>query len=189
MRLSPFLAGLLAAGAIAMVAVPLAAKPKPPPTLVVPFQYQGLGVGEGAVQGGIVLTKDSEATYVSRALVAALQDRQYSLVSPKLPVGAVVPQGKTWTSDIVPLSPDMIERHNGAYPSMSLPPRYYSLQYYGEYRLERRELLFSISARLYERAAATEPRPYKKAYSGDFFVAPLAASLKARLMRPDEGQP
>jgi hypothetical protein len=64
-----------------------------------------------------------------------------------------------------------------------LPPRFYSVQYSGQYKLQNRELVFAISAVLFEQAAATARRKYEGLYSGSFFVDSLADALKARLLQ------
>jgi hypothetical protein len=162
------------------------------PTLVIPFDYAGaLGVGPDEVKGELVLTRNEEAKVVSRALVAALQDRESSLVDPKLPPGAVVPQNMTWSSDAAPISQEVIDAHNRATkdnPNLALPPRFYSVQYSGQYRLDHHELQFNISAQLFERGAATSPRKYKGGYSGNFFVDLLSDALKAKLV-PQKANP
>ncbi len=142
------------------------------------------------VDGVITLTKNSEAAFVSRVLVSALQERQYALVEPEVTLGSPLPQGKTWTTDIVPVSAEVIAEHNRTHPEMTpLPPRYYSVRYSGQYKLQKRELVFVISAQLFERGAATAPRKYKGDYSGSFFVDPLSEALRSKLMQESAPAP
>lgn len=151
-------------------------------TLSIPFRYAGLGVGSGIVEGTVVLPDDAAAAFVSRAIVEALQEMQHSLIEPKRELGEPVPQDEPWWTDTVPIEQAAIQAHNEAFSGMILPTRFYEIQYVGAYRLERRELLFFLSANLFERAAATEPRRYEADYSGDFFVAPLAEAIRGKLL-------
>lgn len=143
-------------------------------TFSVSYRNAGLGVGPGAVQGVLILPEGLEASIASRSIVLALQELEASIVAPDVPVGEWLPEKEQWRSDRVPVTDALIADHNQAHPDLILPPRQYKIQYSGQYVVDRRELVFKISARLYERALATDWREFsKEGYSGTFFVGLL----------------
>ena len=160
-----------------------------PPALAVPFRYEGFGVGAGAVQDTLVLKQDSEAVVVSRALVNALQAHQLSVVKPTVGLGVPLPQNQAWESDVAPVPPELVAAYNRANPNLALGPRKWSIQYSGQYKLERRQLLFSISAKLYEAGFSGPSKPYKGPYSGAFFVSQLTNTLQTKLMQQGSNAP
>ena len=179
---------------VALVAVMISGCATPPPKgevvqLSMPFHYQGLGAGANPVDNSIELTEGTEADQVSRAIVEALQSLEYSLIEPALSLGKPIPQNTEWSSDRVPIAQREIATHNEKFPDWPLPPRHYSVQYSGSYKLERRELIIRLSAHLFEGALASEPRPYRKDYSGNYFVHPLEEALKEKLLKLKEQAP
>ena len=147
-----------------------------------PYSYaDGLGVGSGPVEDILVLPEGSEVDVASRAIVMALQELEFSIIEPNLSVGERLPEEKQWISDRVPVDDAWISDHNDAHPEMILPPRLYQIQYFGEYLVDRRQLIFKISARMFERALATDWREYKLPYSGTFFVNPLGQLIQDKL--------
>lgn len=158
-------------------------------TFFVPYVYEGLGVGDGEVEGVVELPKDGEERVVSRAIVLALQELQNSIVVPDLGPGEALPQKRLWKTDRAPIPQSQIVEHNNQYPGMALPPRYYSLEYHGEYVAERRQLIFRISALLYEQAYAADPRKYNQKYSGKFFVDVLEKLIREKLQAPTKDEP
>ena len=160
-----------------------------PPALAVPFRYEGFGVGAGLVQDTLILKQDGEAAVISRALVSALQAHQLSVVKPTVNLGVPLPQNQTWESDVAPVPPELVAAYNRANPNLALAPRKWSIQYSGQYKLERRQLLVSISAKLYEAGFSGPSKPYKGAYSGAFFVSQLTDTLQAKLKQPGSNGP
>ena len=159
-----------------------------PVNLSIPFRYEGLGAGANDVRNEIVLPVDRESTFISRAIVNALQELEFSVVEPDVELGSPLPQGKQFTTDTVPIRAAVIADHNIQHEGeMSLPPRFYSLRYHGAYRLVDRDLVFELTAELYERAAATTSRLYTKSYSANFFIAPLGNAIKAKLQLLGDG--
>jgi hypothetical protein len=150
-------------------------------TFSMPYRYTGLGVGAGVVKDVILLPEGSEADVASRAIVMALQDLEASIIKPDLPAGEWLPEKQQWLSDRVPVENALISDHNLVHPDMILPPRHYEIQYSGQYLVDRRQLVFKISAQLFERALATDWREYNRRYSGRFFVKPLGQLIQNKL--------
>jgi hypothetical protein len=151
-------------------------------TFSVSYRHAGLGVGPGAVQGVLILPEGLEASVASRSIVLALQELEASIVAPEVPLGEWLPEKEQWRSDRVPVTEALVADHNQAHPDLTLPPRQYKIQYSGQYMVDRRELVFKISARLYEKALATDWREFnKEGYSGTFFVGLLRQLINDNL--------
>jgi hypothetical protein len=159
-------------------------------TLSVPISYtDGLGVGAGAVQGAVEMAKGSEAKTASRAIVLALQDMETNLKTPRLGAGEFLPQKLEWVSDRAPLPLERIRGHNALNPEMKLAEQFkYQIEFVGDYVVDRSELLFRISARVFESASATEPREYRQPYSGKFFVDTLGKLIREKLITLTPGK-
>jgi hypothetical protein len=159
-------------------------------TLSVPISYtDGLGVGAGAVQGAVEMAKGSEAKSASRAIVLALQDMETNLKTPRLGAGELLPQKLEWVSDRAPLPLERIRGHNALNPEMKLAEQFkYQIEFVGDYVVDRSELLFRISARVFESASAAEPREYRQPYSGKFFVDALGKLIREKLITPTPGK-
>lgn len=159
-------------------------------TLSVPISYtDGLGVGAGAVQGAVEMAKGSEAKTASRAIVLALQDMETNLKTPRLGAGELLPQKLEWVSDRAPLPLERIRGHNALNPEMKLAEQFkYQIEFVGDYVVDRSELLFRISARVFESASAAEPREYRQPYSGKFFVDSLGKLIREKLITQTPGK-
>lgn len=149
-----------------------------------PIEYASLGVGPQPALGHIRLQPGLESARVTRAIIDALQAMQLSIVKPKLDLDDPLPQKKPWETDVVEISAAQVETHNRATPAMALPEnRIYGLRYKGVYRIENRELRFTLMPELMHRGVSGKFRKYDKAYSGMYFHGLLKTAMTAELAR------
>lgn len=182
-RIGLYVAILLLSAGCAVTNAGLSPILENPSDFVVPLAFtDGLGVGAGAVEGAFEIGKDDVNKAASRAIVLALQELEISIQEPPLKAGELLPQRRKWVSDRAPVTASRIRDHNVSHPEMKLSEQFnYQIAYLGEYVVERNELIFRVSAQLYESAAAAGQREYKQPYSGRFFVDVLGKLIQSKL--------
>lgn len=180
---------LLVTCALAVACVPAAgaAQERKDYDFSMPIEYASLGVGPQPALGHIRLEPGLEAARVTRAIIDALQAMQLSIVKPRIDLDDPLPQKKEWETDVVEVAARDIEAHNRAAPAMALPGnRVYGLRYKGAYRIEQRELRFTLTPVLMHRGVSGKFRQYSQAYSGMYFHGLLKAAMAAELARAQQ---
>lgn len=176
--------GLALAFALMWLSLPAAslAQQREDYSFEMPIEYASLGVGPQPALGHIRLQPGLEAARVTRAIIDALQAMQLSIVKPALDLDDPLPQRQPWETDVVEISAEQIESHNRATPAMALPQdRIFGLRYKGAYRIENRELRFTLTPVLMQRGVSGKFRKYDKAYSGMYFHGLLKTAMTAEL--------
>jgi hypothetical protein len=160
-----------------------------------PFVLSGqAGIGANPVEGMLVLKPNQEQSFLSRVLLQTLQESHFSLTArlpdPRVPL---LPQ-KSYETDVVPVSEDVLKEYNGKVKSevmLSLDVNY-GLQYRLRYEINtERDRYFYIQLEpiLYFRgAASTKWREYKKPYAGDYFADKLTSILKDNFTKIKPGE-
>jgi hypothetical protein len=161
-----------------------------------PFSLEGTGVGPNPVQGELVLKREDEEPFVSRVLLQAIQAFHH-LSIPERPQTAAEPllPHRDYKTDIAPLADDDVRQYNAANP----PPLaldstlLYALQFGIRYEIQvdrQRVFFIQIEPFLYAKGSAAPTwRPYKRAYSGDFFAGRLIEALKSNFTIPTRINP
>lgn len=162
----------------------------PSPTrLAIPYQYPSLAAGSEGV-ATVVLAPQSERAALSRAIVRALQEMEYSVIRPALPVGDLLPEGHDIVTDAVPLVKADIASHNRDSFLAPIPDdALYRLAYRLRYRVEdesalaHKQLSLIIWSVLERRGAGGRWHAYPKTYSARFFAGRLCSRIEAELRR------
>lgn len=150
----------------------------------IPYDYLGgSGLGPEELLNKLLLKPGTESTVVSWALIQSVQAMQLSFADLR-PVEPALEPGK-WhsTGDAVPLKDDAIVRHNAEFAQLPLDTSLiYGLQIQARYTInEGQELMIASKAVLFSKGNNSPFKPFKKPYSGDFFVRDFLSATRARL--------
>src|SRR4051812_47754643 len=151
------------------------------------FTYDSRGVGSNPVLNSIALKPNEEDQFVSRTLLDALQQLQFSVAKHDLSATTPLAPNQTHETDIVPLSPELIASHDAANPRLGLGADViYGLQYRVKYvvdtRPRTRSFVIDVTPVMYRRGAASSKwRDYNSDYSSDFFAQQLILQVGKNL--------
>jgi hypothetical protein len=151
------------------------------------FTYDGRGVGPNPVLNSIALKPNEEDRFVSRSLLDALQQLQFSVAKHDLSATIPLAPNQTHETDIVPLSRDLIASHDAANPRLGLGTDViYGLQYRVQYAVDTRprtrSFVIDVTPVVYRRGAASSRwRDYNSDYSSDFFAQRLIQQVSKNL--------
>lgn len=148
-----------------------------------PFTYDSRGVGDNPVSHVIVLKPKEEGQFISRTLLGALQQMQFSVPKHVLSASTPLAPARWHETDTVPLARDVIARHDQAYPQFRLGADViYGLQYRVRYEVDTkprtRSFVIDVTPVIYRRGAASSKwHDIKPDYSSDFFAARLIQQI------------
>jgi hypothetical protein len=153
------------------------------------FTYDSRGIGSNPVLNVIALKPNEEDQFVSKTLLEALQQMQFSVAKHDLSATTPLAPNRMHETDIVPLSRDLITSHDTANPRLGLGVDViYGLQYRVKYvvdtRPRTRSFVIDVTPVMYRRGAASSKwRDYNSDYSSDFFAQQLIQQVSRNLSR------
>ena len=158
-------------------------------TLQIPYKYRSLAAGsEGVIIP--VIAQGKEKITISRAIIRALQEMEYSIIEPKIPLGELLPESQDIITDAVPLRKTDILSHNSNSLLAPVPnDALYRIKYRLRYGivdkpfLAHKHVSLKIWSILERRGTGGKWHAYPKSYSGRFFANRLRDRIEKELNR------
>jgi hypothetical protein len=156
-------------------------------TLQIPYKYNSLAAGnEGVIIP--VIAQGKEKIAISRAIIRALQEMEYSIIEPNIPFGQLLPEGQNIITDAVPLKNiDVLSHNRGSLLSPIPIDALYRIKYRLRYGivdkpfLTHKHFALKIWSILERRGSGGKWHAYPKLYSGRFFANRLRDRIENEL--------
>ncbi len=157
--------------------------------LNIPFQYKTLEPPNEGVHVPVIPLGEEKHTF-SIALVHALQELEYSIISPIVSEGETLPEAQPIETDAVTLNVSNINAHNSSSATNPiLSNAIYQLSYKLEYRVnstsafKKKRFSLKVWAKLERRGAGGDFHEYPRPYSGHFFANQLRDCIESELKK------